>query len=215
MSDDPQTMDQAIEAQQTRPGQPNPHIRRPGMPERFRITINRKAMVNSEPCWEVRDVINGQVGDRPTLMASWGTRKGFVIVRATGGKAWMEYHGQDDDLVPDDGLVIKPANLIDRPRVQFNYLPGCQLERLKTTPGLVFGGVNKVNIRNFRTGATIYAWRDFGLAGMLVPAYRFDGRVQSVTMVPPVVGRPEPLNAWIQVIADGRVGRMEHLTDPA
>lgn len=111
----------------------------------------------------------------------------------------MEFHGDDDNL-REGGHLFDPGDG-QHERVLFNLLPTLHARRLRADERLHIGAVNRGNVTQRVTACTIYN----RLGGALVPAFRFDGNVRSVTIRPPILTRPEPLNAWIEV--DDGVGR--------
>lgn len=144
-----------------------------------RITFDRAAMVAGEPCC----VVDGE------HIRGFDCR-GVVFIKAEGGHAWMEFHG-DDANFRAGGHVFQAEGW---DKVLFNLLPAGQLDRLATDPSLHIGAVNRGNVARGVTACTVYN----SLGGALVPSVRFEGLVSSAVVVPPILTRPEPLNVWIE-----------------
>lgn len=143
-----------------------------------RITINRAALIKGEPCY----LVDG------ALMRGFECR-GVVFVKAEGGKAWVEFHG-DDDRFAEGGRVVESAEAIEQSL--FNFFPAGELARLDDS--LKFGAVNRGRVMQGRTAVTAYVRG----GAVLCPALRFEGVVRSVTVVPPILAPAEPLNSWVE-----------------
>jgi hypothetical protein len=157
-----------------------------------KIFISRDKLVKGEYCYKIEDYDRDKnlVGE-PYFIKGFEC-KGIVFIKSEGTHAWVEFHGDDEDF-KEGGKFFKPTD--EREKVMFNFFPKGQVKRLKEDETLKFGAVNRHRVLAGNPAAVTFYSAE---GAALMPELRFEGVVRSVTITPPVLGDPEPLNSWIE-----------------
>ena len=173
-----------------------------------RFDIDRSMLIAGGPCFVGQFSRHGVNVGSPFVWSGFETAKSgarAVFCKTSDRRAWLEFHG-DRDGIREGGRVVT-ADSDETVQIGWrgagNLLPVSEYERLRATPGLIFGAVNRSLVLNGRPeAATLYG--SDGQSGLL-SRWRMDGLVRSVVMNPPVsVEQREPLNVWVET-QDGRV----------
>lgn len=160
----------------------------------LRIHFDRKLLSAGEPCVEVEPVNNGR-GSINHLSGVWNGftfTRGVLFVKAEGGHAWMEFHGEDEWLT-EGGRLLTPTRDVESRFL--NLFPDGELSRLADDSALKYVAVNRGRVLAGNSACvTVYT----GEGSMLVPEARLEGYVRSCIVVPPILGSREPLNVWLE-----------------
>lgn len=159
---------------------------------RQRIEIDVPRLRAGEPCFSVGS----------EWWSGFETSWGATFVKAEGGNAWVEYHGEWDN-IHEGGRTVQqdlPSHMTDRCQVGWNIFPLSEAANLSRSKGLWAVGVNKARVKAGKVAVTAYSAPG---RQVLCPFIRLDGIVRSVVVNPPLVGSPEPLNAWLELVEGG------------
>jgi hypothetical protein len=160
------------------------------------LRFDREALTAGNPC--VR------VDDNPRLWEGFTITRGVLLIKAHNNDAYMEFHGDDPDITDLGHSLILAGRNADR--IPFDRLcspwPRAALEALKRDHTLRLGTISKYALSIDTPACLCFQANEYGVFGAERNLVRFEARpghpIYSMVVNPPLLGRPEPYNCWVE-----------------